>query len=315
MITTFPDTSHHVFPTNPTLAQVTAGLRGAQALITKATQGQSMLDLSYAPCKQWAAITGVPFAGFHWFDTSSVDGQVANALKVLGPNIPLMWDAEADGVTVPRLAEATDKYRAKGGKVTLCYLPHWWWHDHMGSPDLSPLRDRGLRLVASYYGHGYAPGSPGWEAYGNWQPDILQYTNSQQFNGRGVDFNAYPGTVEQLRAVFNGTPTKGTDQMFFGSPDGSDEVYLCDAMESRYIPTPAILDQIRALAVEGWITLQNGGAIRKGWTEEVFGPIKTLDLSPEQIAAIAAAVHLDPAELATALTSVLNETRLKVVTE
>jgi len=289
MTTTFPDTSHHVFPTPPTLQKISPLLNGAQALITKATQGQSMVDESWVPCTQWARITGVPFSGFHWFDTSDITGQVANAFKALGPNIPLMWDAEDEGVTVPRLAQATDLYRARGGKVTLCYLPHWWWHDHMGSADLTPLKNRGLSLVASNYGHGYGADAPGWAAYGNWKPTILQYTNGQSFNGIKVDFNAYPGTVDGLRAVFNGGIVMGSTY-----PTNSEVVSLILQGRDRYgyVGIPGYNNPNKGDEANG-----NGVGFTNAAAEGgVAGLLSRLGitLTPEQVTALAADMTADP---------------------
>lgn len=196
----FPDLSHH--------KQVP--LDGAVALITKATQGTGYIDYTYARYRDDAHARGIPFAGFHWVDISDLASQAANAFRVMGAT-PCMWDAEAAGVTVPRLVELTKRYRAIGGNPRLVYLPHWWWRDHLGSPDLTPLADLGLALVSSAYPAGGYTGDNGigWTPYGGVAPQIWQWSDAHQFNGQLVDFNAYKGTVEQLWALFTGTTGGG----------------------------------------------------------------------------------------------------------
>jgi len=188
----FPDLSHFKTPS----------LDGAVALITKATQGTSFVDATYAPYKADAGRRGIPFAGYHWVDTSDLGAQAALAWRVMG-GVPCMWDAEAAGATVPRLLDLTKRFRALGGNPRMVYLPHWWWQDHLGSPDLRPLHDAGLALVSSAYPRsGYTEQGVGWLPYGGVYPAIWQYTDAHPFNGQAVDFNAYKGTVEDLRVLW-----------------------------------------------------------------------------------------------------------------
>ena len=106
-----------------------------------------------------------------------------------------------------RIVDLTTRYRALGGVVHLCYLPHWWWV-RLGSPDLSPLTGAGLALISSNYpAGGYSDTGPGWTAYGGVSPAAWQYSDAQLFNGQRVDFNAYRGTVDQLWALTTGGAT------------------------------------------------------------------------------------------------------------
>lgn len=226
----FPDVSHY---------QSGLSLKGAPACIAKATQGSTYRDPGYPGFKAQAAAFGVPFAAYHWVDTSDLAAQAANAHAVIG-STPTMWDAEAAGATVPRLVELTARYRALGGNPRLVYLPHWWWQDHLGSPDLRPLTAAGLGLVSSSYpAAGYTDAGPGWAAYGGVTPVIWQYTDKQPFGGQRVDFNAYRGTATQLATLLGaGAPTKQQeDDMELGAEwDGS---YLIKRIESlvRMNPT------------------------------------------------------------------------------
>jgi hypothetical protein len=115
-----------------------------------------------------------------------------------------MWDAEADGSTVPRLVQLTSAFRNLGGNPRLVYLPHWWWQQ-IGSPDLTPLARAGLSLISSDY-TSYSDNGPGWTPYGGMTPVIWQYTDAQPFNGQSVDFNAYKGTVDELRVLLGINP-------------------------------------------------------------------------------------------------------------
>jgi len=167
----FPDLSHYKTPS----------LDGAVALITKATQGTAFVDATYAPYKRDADARGIPFAGYHWVDTSDLGAQAALAWRVMG-GVP--------------------------------YLPRWWWQDHLGSPDLRPLRDAGLALVSSVYPKsGYTEQGVGWLPYGGVYPEIWQYTDAHPFNGQLVDFNAYRGTVEQLRQLLGLSSLAPEDDM------------------------------------------------------------------------------------------------------
>ncbi len=177
-------------------------MAGAPVVIAKATEGATFVDPAYSNFHKQADAAGVPFMGYHWVNTDSIAAQARNAHDVMG-SVPCMWDAEAAGVTVARLADLTATYRALGGVVHMVYLPRWWWHDHMGAPDLSPLVTLGLHLVSSNYTT-YSDSGPGWTPYGGMVPVQWQYSDNTQFNGKPVDFNAFKGTAAQYRTLING---------------------------------------------------------------------------------------------------------------
>ena len=187
----FPDLSHHNSPIS---------VAGAVALIVKATEGATFKDPAYSTFKAQAG--GIPFMGYHWVNADAISTQAANAFSVMR-STPCMWDAEAAGVTVPRLVQLTQAYRALGGIVHMVYLPRWYWQQHMGSPSLQPLVDLNLHLVSSSYTT-YSDTGPGWAPYGGMTPVQWQYTDSAMFNGKPVDFNAYRGTVEEYRTLISG---------------------------------------------------------------------------------------------------------------
>src|SRR5262245_22690750 len=195
----FPDVSHF---------QAGLSLNGAVAAIAKATEGTNITDGSYANFHAQANRLGIPFAGYHFVNGSDTQQQAAHAHSILG-STPTMFDAEISGVTVSKLVDLTNRFRALGGNPTLVYLPHWFWQQ-IGSPDLRPLGRAGLSLISSQYTR-YSDSGPGWAPYGGMLPAIWQYTDSLSFNGFTVDFNAYKGTTTALRELFEGGDVSSAD--------------------------------------------------------------------------------------------------------
>lgn len=282
----FPDLSHFK----------TVSLDGAVALITKATQGLSYVDPTYAVYKRDAEARGIPFAGYHWVDTSDLGGQAAHAFRIMG-NTPCMWDAEAAGATVPRLVELTQRYRALGGNPRLVYLPHWWWQDHLGSPSLQPLADLGLALVSSAYpARGYTENGIGWNGYGGVMPRIWQWTDAHPFNGQLVDFNAFKGTVEELRALFNGqsatTPAEEAT-MFTAQIAGSPSCWVSDGLTYRPVADGLTLQRL-AQAGAKHVVVPNADELAKlcgqPQTAAPGGPVSgPVDLTDAAVAKVAGA--------------------------
>ena len=135
----------------------------------KATEGTTYRDPFYAGYHGQAANMGVPFVGYHYLHHGSIEAQAALAFSVVGAGVPLMLDVEVvQGEADPTLDDVTQfvaAYRARGGRVTLIYLPQWFWSGHWGSPDLRPLAKLGLALISSNYTT-YSDTGPGWAAYG-----------------------------------------------------------------------------------------------------------------------------------------------------
>lgn len=183
-------------------------MTGAKALVAKASEGSGFHDPLYGKYHDQAARLGIPFAAYHWINTEDLDLQVRNLAAIVTDHTPIMWDCEASGATVPRILDATSKARARGLVVTLVYLPHWWWANHLGSPDLRPLRDAGLSLVSSNYTD--VPDA-GWAPYGGVTPAIWQFADDVEWRGDTVDMNRFNGTIDQLAAVFKGETIMATD--------------------------------------------------------------------------------------------------------
>jgi len=186
----FPDVSHF---------QAGLSLRGAVACIAKATQGTSYSDAAYIEFRTQAASLGIPFAAYHWLDTSDAAAQALHAYSVVGTT-PLMIDDEQGVINVAHTLAFINAYRARGGRVVLEYAPQWVWTDS-GRPDLRPLVAAGLGIVSSNYpAGGYTDAGPGWGTYGGITPLVWQYTDKQMFNGFPVDFNGFRGSLDQFRA-------------------------------------------------------------------------------------------------------------------
>jgi flagellin-like hook-associated protein FlgL len=191
-LTEYPDISH--FQGNISLA-------GARIVAAKATQGTGFTDPSYAANKAKAAAAGALFIAYHWLDDSDAAAQARHAFSVVGPGVPLMIDDEEGKLSISHTLAFVNAYRALGGLVKLEYAPRSVW-SASGQPDLRPLTDAGLFIVsANYPAAGYSDNGPGWQPYGGVTPTIWQFTDRHPFNGQNVDFNAFRGTVDQLRSL------------------------------------------------------------------------------------------------------------------
>jgi hypothetical protein len=232
-------------------------ISAAPALIVKATEGTGFVDAYYAGHRDHAHAMGIPFAGYHYLHQGDAAAQAAQAFSVVGPGDPLMLDVEVvAGGADPTYDDVTGivaAYRGLGGTVTLLYLPEWFWSGHWASPDLQPLAALGLSLISSNYTT-YSDTGPGWDPYGGVTPSIWQYTNSASFGGvNGVDFNAYRGTIDELRALFGGRPSTVEDEVahLWKGTDGA-WWYVTGPMQfKRRITNQAEVDSIRYYSTYG----------------------------------------------------------------
>jgi hypothetical protein len=191
-------------------------LKGALAALAKATQGTSYVDPAYAGFKAQAHQLGIPFAAYHWLDTTDAAAQAAHAFSVVGPGVVLMIDDEQNVINVAHTLAFVAAYRKLGGCVRLEYAPRWVWSDS-GQPDLRPLAAAGLGLISSAYPPGgYSDTGIGWLPYGGVTPMQWQWTDAHPFNGQLVDFNAFDGTLAELTALF----TPGDDMALADDLDG-----------------------------------------------------------------------------------------------
>jgi hypothetical protein len=179
-------------------------LSGAAAACIKFTEGTSWLSSDWVPALGRAAKAGCWPFGYHFLHQGNGAGQAAWC-HAHAAGHPLMLDWEPTGGSKPGVADAeafTDAFRNAGGTCNLLYLPHWYWQQ-LGEPSLAPFAQRGMVLVSSNYTT-YSDSGPGWAGYGGMQVAVWQYTSTHQFNGMQVDFNAYKGSLAQLKAVVGG---------------------------------------------------------------------------------------------------------------
>lgn len=133
-----------------------------------------------------------------------------------------VWiDVESVGPGNAKLLTEADVWAAKrelekrGYHVPGIYSGAWYW-EHM--PGGEPSMDGLGHLWVSHYGRNrrgipkqlYADDGgdnhPGWRyPLGDRLPDILQFGSQGAVAGKLVDVNAWRGTLDELRSIFNGT--------------------------------------------------------------------------------------------------------------
>lgn len=184
------------------------------AVCAKASEGTGYTDPFYGHYKAEASRVGAVFFGYHFLHAGNGAAQAEHCFAVTGPGVSVMIDHEPTTGSNPSVQDAVDfavRYRQLGGLCTLDYLPRWYWGNPvgspsggMGAPSLAPLAAAGLSLIASSYTT-YSDTGPGWAGYGGVDPVIWQYTDALAYSGQSVDFNAYRGTVDDLRALLGYT--------------------------------------------------------------------------------------------------------------
>lgn len=193
----------------PDISAFQAGisLAGAPAAAIKSTEGTGWTSSDYAKAVVRARNAGCFAMAYHFLHSGSAGAQAAHAHGVVG-GTPLMLDAEPTGSSRPGMGDITgfiDAYRKLGGVVNLVYFPNWYW-TQIGRPSLSSLASRKCALWSSAYtSYTDASTGQGWMPYGGLTPQIWQYTDAHAFNGQKVDFNAYRGTLAQLKSLAGGS--------------------------------------------------------------------------------------------------------------
>ena len=172
-------------------------LSGLHAVCIKITEGTGYLNPDYTAQVAKANAAGAFHFAYHFLTDDDPKAQAQFCFGHLGPDVGLMVDVETETITgsKPSLQQNVafvKNFRALGGIVYLNYLPHWYWHDVWGGPDLGPLKNLGLALVSSNFAS-FAT-HVGWGVYGGWAPTIWQYSDSVSLHGKTVDFNAFLGS-------------------------------------------------------------------------------------------------------------------------
>lgn len=226
---------------------------GTVAVSAKATEGATFTDSFYGHFKAEAARVGAVFFSYHFLHKGNGAAQAKHCFTVVGAGVPVMVDCEpttGSNPTVQDVADFVTEYRALGGLVSLVYLPKWFWKN-LGSPSLTALATLRLGLVSSAYPAAYSDTGEGWAPYAAGQPvpAVWQYTDKLSYAGQSVDFNAYRGTADQLKALIGYTtePTVSAVTM------GDDMPYLISVTPD---PTEA------ASNVNAGIFIVDGGTVQ-----------------------------------------------------
>lgn len=181
-------------------------------VIARASIGENT-DNAHRVAYSWAVEHGKSYAGYHFvYETSkhTATAQAATWHRSVGDlAVPCMLDVESDGTERPQWTDVVavaEAIRSIGYRVTLAYLPHWYWQQ-IGSPQLT---DAGLDIVSSDYGpnhvgeadtlyeqRGGDTGS-GWNGYGGLDPVLWQFGSQVAFGDQLVDMNAYRGDPARL---------------------------------------------------------------------------------------------------------------------
>jgi hypothetical protein len=256
-------------------------LAGVVAACAKVTEGTSYASPSYAAQKAEAARSGAFFFGYHFLHHGDPVTQAGWAHQHAGAT-PLMVDFEPTGSSTPQLTDTVafiKAYRAAGGTSNLVYLPHWYWQQ-IGSPSLNPLLGLGMVLVSSAYPGAYSDNGSGWTPYGGMTPAIWQYTATQAFHGQRVDFNAFRGTLAQLKALVTGQaypPGMPASVLHVGS-QGPDVVTLQEKLAGSG------LRGVRGITVDGVFGQQTETAVKN--LQELKGLIPDGIVGPQTWAAV-----------------------------
>lgn len=209
---------------------------GTVAVVAKATEGTYYRDASFFRFKDQAANVGAIFSGYHFLISNQDPALQAAAYHDFAGNVPCMLDVETEGASRPTVDECLSfmaALKALGGRCWGVYFPRWYQAQVGG--DLGALERAGAVLVSSSYTT-YTNGGAGWDSYGGGTPRIWQYTNSQSYGGSPCDFNAFKGTLDDLKSLIYG----GSD-MDLSTP----------------VPfSPAVVQQFPELASQGF----NGSA-------------------------------------------------------
>lgn len=322
----------------PDASQYNATVPDAPVMLVRATIG-AVKDTRYEQSRQLAASRGRPFAGYAFLNHDALsltagsggpgitaEQQADFAYSVLG-SVPCMLDWESNrgmDATVDMARRFITRYRSRGGVLNTYYLPHWYWQDHLHSPDLSWFAGNGLHLVTSNYVP-YSDTGPGWVPYGDSGP-VAWWQFTDNWLASGCDGNAFKGTPEQWWALVDGgvaqpaLHTPSEENMGVIAKDDKGQYYHCIG-GLRYPVDADAVPGIRYLATQKVFDLASGPGENAEWTDggqtrlvghddRPFGPVyapggppapvdpdalKAVLMDPEVLAAIAKAVNDDEA--------------------
>lgn len=197
-------------------------------------------DCAVSHTEDWET-TGKPVSFYHyltpWDDIGAQADLVKSQWDACGRHGGVWIDVEEPGITRAQVVAFRDALRARGVLVIGSYSRANFWENLPGGEPAA--EEGGGAIWVSHYGD--QPTGPIQQAYpgdsgapwsyplGDRRPDLWQFTDRVTVPGwdKGVDGNAYKGSVESLRALF----TDGT-----AAPPPSEEDDMTD--------TRLILDQM-----------------------------------------------------------------------
>lgn len=206
---------------------------GIDFLLCKVTEGDTWYRSGYHDIAAAARSRGLLLAAYHFLRSeSSGQAQAAHCARSMGADwgvVPVMvdWETSVDNTwaEAPTANAFAAEVRRLGGKVTLNYLPHWYW-TRIGSPSLAAGPVSTLALIQSAYGTNPV-GSPAalypgdtssrWAGFGGKTVSILQFGSRCRIDGYSgqLDVNAYRGTRADLaRTGWFHDPAPEEDDMF-----------------------------------------------------------------------------------------------------
>lgn len=252
-------------------------------VMLKCTEGTYYFDPDYDPWLVQAKTSKKLVIAYHFVKTESSPQAQAQWLfgHIGNTALPVMLDIETENASKPNLPfvlSVVDAMHERGLNVRLAYLPRWYW-EQIGSPDLTPLAQRGVGLVSSAYpsrgGQEPVPGyaasggdqGPGWASYGGVRPVLWQFTDSG-LEQQQLDFNAFRGTITQLATLLGGgaTTTPGGGAMgSYTMSDGWQRDYpdVAAALQA-HIPVGTTVDETQAAAyamIRAFVAAERAAAI------------------------------------------------------
>lgn len=237
---------------------------GVEFVFLKSTEGSSFVDSAFATNLGKARGAGLLVAAYHYVrGNASAAAQVANVVRVVPRDVPVIPDVEANSGGIALVREFVDRLRAAGYHVPLTYLPRWYWQQ-IGSPSLvglpslwsSRYPDNVVGSLADEYAD--VPVSS-WAGYGGLGVTVLQFTSSARCAGhQPLDGNAYIGTREQLAAVLGQPQQQKEDDdpmrsLILAKEAGGNAIWVGDGVTRRHV---ADMDEVGGL--QYWIG-QKGG--------------------------------------------------------
>ena len=191
---------------------------GVRAVIIKATQGTSWVDVSFATNLQRARKHGLLVGCYHFADGKPGKAQaqhfISTVRKINGGNLKdllLVMDVErnpgaggnAKAVTVRSFAKEVQRVARRN--TLLCYTAAGYW-SQIGNPDLADLFD-GL-WQARWDGQKHTckasnlPAKPPRAGFGGWTTARFWQFGSYRFGTRKMDGNAFYGSLAKMRDLF-----------------------------------------------------------------------------------------------------------------